>query len=306
MINQIKNEKRYHFPVKWIFRSPETYTVSAFIKEGFNTGFHVQYFYEIVLIISGEGYHFIGNETIRALPGDCFVVPPGVRHAFKGSDDFDVWHFHFSPYFFDKFLSVFKNLPSFSSLFEAHPITGGKIKTSPDFRYRYIPFEGKALEDVKWALHELTEYVQHHIPYTPFIAECKAAIVISILCNEYSKLEGVLKRNINDDFFIKSISVLDEKSNEAHPIEELASIARMSRTTYVKKFREQTGSSPKQLLLEERIKRAKKLLSSTEDTVIQIAEMVGFYDVSHFVKTFKKRTGLTPAEYRKGKKLSQS
>ncbi|MBQ8372294.1 MAG: AraC family transcriptional regulator [Clostridia bacterium] len=304
MINQIKNEKRYHFPVKWIFPNPEIHTVSAFVKKGFNTGFHVQYFYEIVLVISGEGYHFIGNETIRALPGDCFVVPPGVRHAFKGSDDFDVWHFHFSPAFFDKFLSVFKDLPDFFALFEAHPISGGKLKISPDFRYRYIPFEGDALDDVKWALHELTEYIWHHVPYTPFIAECKAAVVIYMLCSEYSKLEGVPKGNSRDDFFIKSISVLDEKSNEAHPIDELASIAMMSRTTYVKKFRERTGSTPKQLLLEERIKKAKKLLSSSENTVIQIAEAVGFYDVSHFVKTFKKKTGLTPTEYRKEKGLS--
>ncbi len=298
MIDQIGNAQRYHYPTKWVFCNPEIHTVSAFIKEGFNTGFHVQYFYEIVFIIRGEGYHFIGNETVRALPGDTFVVPPGVRHAFRGGEDFDVWHFHFSPYFFDKFLTVFKNLPSFFSLFEAHPVSGGKLRISPDFKYRYIPFDEEMFGEVKAELRDLTEYTQSHIPYTPFIAECKAAAVIYLLCQEYSKLEGKMKGMEDDDFFMKSITHLKEKFNVSHSLEELSSMARMSKTTYAKKFRETMGMSPRQFIIEERIKNAKRLLRDTEKTVSQIADSVGFYDVSHFVKAFQAKTGSTPKEYK--------
>lgn len=49
----------------------------------------------------------------------------------------------------------------------------------------------------------------------------------------------------------------------------------------------------------QRIKKAKKLLLSTEDSISQIALSVGIRDTNYFIRTFKKYEGITPLQYRK-------
>lgn len=47
-----------------------------------------------------------------------------------------------------------------------------------------------------------------------------------------------------------------------------------------------------------RIEHACRQIAQTNAPLIEIAHAVGFYDQSHFSRTFKRYTGLTPAEYR--------
>lgn len=51
----------------------------------------------------------------------------------------------------------------------------------------------------------------------------------------------------------------------------------------------------------ERIKKAKLLLLSTNDSISQIAANVGIYDTNYFIRTFKQLQGTTPLQYRKNK-----
>ena len=51
-------------------------------------------------------------------------------------------------------------------------------------------------------------------------------------------------------------------------------------------------------ITERRIIKAKKLLSSTEKTILFIAEECGINNYTYFIKLFKKQTGITPYQYR--------
>ena len=57
----------------------------------------------------------------------------------------------------------------------------------------------------------------------------------------------------------------------------------------------------KQYLLEERMKLAKSLLKTTDDTITEICEKVGIPNPSYFTQQFKKHVGCLPTEYRKEK-----
>ncbi len=50
--------------------------------------------------------------------------------------------------------------------------------------------------------------------------------------------------------------------------------------------------------IEQRIQRAKVLLSATEASVTDIGAILGFSSSSHFATTFKQRVGVTPTVYR--------
>ena len=48
-----------------------------------------------------------------------------------------------------------------------------------------------------------------------------------------------------------------------------------------------------------RIDRAKELLASSDMLTYEVAEAVGYPDARYFASLFKKRTGMTPSDYRK-------
>ena len=52
-------------------------------------------------------------------------------------------------------------------------------------------------------------------------------------------------------------------------------------------------------LTELRINAAKELLTDPFRSAAEVASMVGYEDSSYFARTFKKRTGMTPTQYRK-------
>jgi two-component system response regulator YesN len=66
-------------------------------------------------------------------------------------------------------------------------------------------------------------------------------------------------------------------------------------------FKKETGKTYMDYLTETRVDRAKQMLRDTSLKIYEIAEKVGYQDVQHFGTLFKKRTGLTPKEYRYGK-----
>lgn len=68
--------------------------------------------------------------------------------------------------------------------------------------------------------------------------------------------------------------------------------------TLTKKFKEETGTTPKNYLLQTRINTSKHLLTSTDFSISQIASMCSFASHAYFSMIFKKNCGLTPQEYR--------
>jgi AraC-like DNA-binding protein len=63
-------------------------------------------------------------------------------------------------------------------------------------------------------------------------------------------------------------------------------------------FREAMGMSPYQYALTVRMQKAKELLLTTQLPLSEISEEIGFESMSHFIGTFRKREGMTPAVYR--------
>lgn len=91
------------------------------------------------------------------------------------------------------------------------------------------------------------------------------------------------------------------RSNFQRPIalEELARFCCVSYHHLEHIFKKITGVSPWQYLLALRIAEAKRLLADSDLTVYMVGEKVGFDDAGYFGRQFKKKTGLSPAIFRK-------
>lgn len=64
-------------------------------------------------------------------------------------------------------------------------------------------------------------------------------------------------------------------------------------------FQKHFGVSVGEFVRLRRIERAREMLSHTEQQLSEVALLLGFSDQSHFCRTFKKQTGLSPLEYRR-------
>lgn len=290
-INAIPRAPRYVYTVDYIF--PNSYqSASAFVKRNDETGFHIQEFYEICVISKGEGYHVIEDTVVKAKKGDVFIVPPGRRHAIRGGRSVDVHYIHLSPKFFELYLERMTELPTFLSLFEIEPLMRVSGNT-----YRHLYLDENVLKTVTSTIESLESKWQFD-PASKLIVEGYIIVLLTIFCREYEKLQTIVGKNANNDkFFMDSISYIIKSYNKKLTIDELAHAAGLSRTSYIKRFRETTGKSPNQFITHTRIAAAKKLLGS-DLSISKIAEETGFYDAAHFMKTFTSVVGMSPAEYK--------
>jgi transcriptional regulator GlxA family with amidase domain len=80
---------------------------------------------------------------------------------------------------------------------------------------------------------------------------------------------------------------------------DIAARAGTSTRTLIRRFREQTGTTPLQWLHRTRIRQAQRLLETTEEPVEHIASRVGFGSPTAFRDRFKRATGVSPRSYRR-------
>ncbi|MGF1430706.1 GlxA family transcriptional regulator [Kitasatospora sp. LaBMicrA B282] len=80
---------------------------------------------------------------------------------------------------------------------------------------------------------------------------------------------------------------------------DIAAHAGISTRTLVRRFRDQTGTTPLQWLHRARIRQAQHLLESTPHSVERIAAQVGFGSPTAFRDRFKRTTGVSPHTYRR-------
>ncbi|MBO2942683.1 response regulator [Paenibacillus sp. F411] len=81
-------------------------------------------------------------------------------------------------------------------------------------------------------------------------------------------------------------------------LEEVADILGLNPSYFSQMFKQSTGETFVQYRIRRRMERAKKLLQQPHYRITDIAYDIGYADHSHFTKTFKKYTGVSPSEFR--------
>lgn len=101
--------------------------------------------------------------------------------------------------------------------------------------------------------------------------------------------------------FQKSISYIQEHYIGKITVDDLARAAGISVDHFYKFFKQISGETPMTYVNRHRTRIAANLLKYTDLSVLNVALQSGFDNVSYFIKTYKKYTGLTPSAWRKQK-----
>ncbi len=92
---------------------------------------------------------------------------------------------------------------------------------------------------------------------------------------------------------------LAEHYDQPHPVARMAQLSGLSERSFKRHFQQATGMRPMDYVQNVRLEEAKQLLESSDDPVESVAAAVGYEDASFFSRLFRRRVGLTPAQYRR-------
>ncbi len=81
-------------------------------------------------------------------------------------------------------------------------------------------------------------------------------------------------------------------------LEQLAKLCNQSLSSFKREFKKEFNDSPTNYIIGKKVEKAQELLKLTKLSINEIAYEVGFQDQLYFTRLFKKRTGMTPSNFR--------
>lgn len=122
------------------------------------------------------------------------------------------------------------------------------------------------------------------------------------LLQKYSsdtRISPIAKGNISRACLQRVLDYIAENANRDIAMQELATIAGVSRFHFARIFRMQMGVAPYRYLLEQRVQEAKALLRLGTRTVAEIAIDTGFSSAGHFSRAFRRSVGVSPSDWKR-------
>jgi AraC-like DNA-binding protein len=131
-------------------------------------------------------------------------------------------------------------------------------------------------------------------PAGPLVGESLIAALIAQLAGPQGPSAGrVAARNCG-----RAIELVEARYADALTLQELAQAEGLGPRQFARAFRQATGRSPYQYLLQRRVERAMALIGEGLP-LAEVAAQCGFSDQSQLTRVFVGRTGTTPGRYRR-------
>ncbi len=98
---------------------------------------------------------------------------------------------------------------------------------------------------------------------------------------------------------MESVQYIHENMAGNLSVEHVAEVFHLHPDYYSRSFKSQIGIRPVKYIQTKRIERAQTLLTTTSDTIPEIATKIGLSNLSYFSRLFKRHTGMSPGRFRK-------
>ncbi|WP_028608996.1 helix-turn-helix transcriptional regulator [Paenibacillus harenae] len=245
---------------------------------------HYHEHYEIYYLFAGERNFYVEDRIFHLKKGSMiFIKKHDIHKTLEGGE----LHERALIYFIDAFLEQYRSshltmlLSSFSQdrrVIDFNNLEQNYIEnilfqmnneySNPNRPGQVLYFESLLVQLLLFASRKLTETVK--TVYTPM--NKKIAEVIEYCNSNYSK--ALTLKDVSSRFFISSFH-------------------------FSRLFKRYTGFNFTEYILTLRIREAQRLLRETSGKVIDIAQSVGYMNITHFNRKFKQISKMAPLEYRK-------
>jgi YesN/AraC family two-component response regulator len=182
---------------------------------------------------------------------------------------------------------------------------GNLLKRIADRNKRRIRTNLKQRDRVKQLLTHLhQQFSKQNYALSPAIQAEATITLVQLLID----LDRIQKSNVEDESYSKSsnllkdlIKFLDANYTENISLDLLEKNFFLSRYHLSRVFKKMTSFTIVEYLHHKRIIKAQKMLTETSEKVIDICHEVGFNNIQHFCRVFKKIAHTTPYKYRKSR-----
>ena len=241
---------------------------------------------QISYIEKGNGTLLVGNSFTNYYTGNVFVIGSNVPHAFKSDTSKNET---------SKMLTLFFTKESFGTSFfkleEFEEIESFFVNSLHGFQVT------SQLTEIKEIFNKLKKATKLE-RFIILIALLKllSESDINLLSNytyakKLSDSEGKRMRKVFD-YTLKN-------ANQKISLDEIASVANMTKNAFCKFFKKRTNKTYINYLTELRIENACKILKSNKDmAIVDVAFKAGFYNISNFNRRFKELKKMTPLTFR--------
>jgi AraC-like DNA-binding protein len=220
---------------------------------------------QLLASLEGEGECLVGGEWRRLRPGEAYLTPPGVAHAYRAVRG-QPWTVGWVIY--DAKASAL----------------AGLLPREP----RIVPVMGAQL---RHSIEGAWDAVVGQLPQPQI--ELWGQIV------HFSVLQTLRANQHSGNRLVALWSAVNADLARPWTLGELARAASMSKENLRRVCLKENGTSPLNHVLRLRMRRAAELLLVSDEKLVSIAERVGYGDPFAFSTAFKRETGTSPSEYRK-------
>ena len=234
---------------------------------------------EIVLCIAGEGVFFVGSEVFPLFRGQLFLIDSSVLHRSVANEEYRCIAFHIAPDMLQEFSTRQTNFAARVAGCERVATLNEQQTQALESCYRELatPCGEQFGDDVK-RMMVVFEFLQtcfsHFIQTGPREGHTNPGL---------EKITPVLQ-------------YIQEHLEEPLAVENIAEAFFMSKYYLCHIFKENTGFSVMDYVINCRVRKARALLRRGI-RVQEAGGRGGFRSNEHFIRTFKKLTGITPKRY---------
>lgn len=222
-------------------------------------------------VLSGKGKLYIKNREYTVEAGQGFLIPHEVK-ALYTADRNDPWSYFWLHIGGARLAEIWTK----AGLSEDNPVFVSDVDSSPmPELYRDI---SEKRDRELYCISKLFEIMDH---------------VTSTSVNRQ-----LSRPNTQLDFVQRIIHIIQIKYSEPLQVTQIAELCGLNRSYMSRIFKDATGSSIQEYLMDYRMKKANRLLKETGESVQTISNLVGYKDIFTFSKAYKKVFGNSPSIYR--------
>lgn len=257
----------------------------------FTYPWHFHSEYELMYVECGHGQCLVGDSIIDFQEGDVILFGSELPHCMQSAPEYGTdeqlyvkgVNIQFEKDFMQYSFSHYIQFTSIRNLLEnAHRGISFSLRQAPHTveMLNLIP-QTQGVDQIVLILSLLQALAS--FPQKQYAASPNYLLTPSLFSNK--KMERV-------------ISYLNKRYTQPVSLNEIASFTAMNPAAFCRYFKEHTGKTFKQYILEMRIGYACKLLAADRLNISQISLECGFESITPFNRSFKKITGLTPTQYK--------
>lgn len=264
-----------------------------------DTLFHWHPEVEISYIVEGTAQYHIDYDYFNSQSGDIILIRPNGMHSIHPIDD----HYQHSKSLLFHLDMVGYSLLDQISLHYLQPLQNSGFKLVPCIKPGMSGYQ--EIKDCLFSIFEMYEKQGRH---WELLLKAKLQEFIYLLY-----FHQYVMRKHSDDMYRKNekirelIDYIHHHYQEELTIEHLAQRIGYSKTHFMTVFKQHTGTSCTEFIIQYRLSKACDLLANSIKPILEIATEVGFNNLSNFNRQFKTYYKITPSHYRKKfRKTAQS